>query len=433
MGIKTQRNRQAAIIKECREISEGSKDGPLSDDDKAKFDGLMQEHTDLQSSIDREEKLRALEAQAPPIDPPSAPPASNGEPGKTKEDPKGFSCLGTQLQAVHQAGIGGRIDPRLTNAAITGHGETIGSDGGFLVDTDAATDLTARVFNNNELLSRVNRIPIGPNSNGVKIKMLDETSRANGSRSGGIQMFWEAEAAEKTASNTKFRLVDLALKKLIGLSYATDELLADAPALQAVISSAFQAELAFKLQDGLVNGTGVGQLLGILRAACLVSVAKETNQAAGTIVKENIDKMWARMYTGSTANAIWLINQQLWPQLFNMSLDIGSGGSAVYLPPNGIAGAPFGTLYGRPVIPIEQCQALGTKGDIIFADFGQYFFADKGGMQTDSSIHVRFVYDETAFRWVFRADGQPAWNTALTPFKGGSGATTSPFVTLAAR
>jgi HK97 family phage major capsid protein len=107
------------------------------------------------------------------------------------------------------------------------------------------------------------------------------------------------------------------------------------------------------------------------------------------------------------------------------------GGSPMWLPPNGLAGAPYGTLMGRPLYAIENCSAVGTVGDIILADLGQYIMIDKGGPQFASSIHVKFIYDETTFRIVFRCDGQPAWNSALTPKDNSS--TVGPFVTLAAR
>jgi hypothetical protein len=41
---------------------------------------------------------------------------------------------------------------------------------------------------------------------------------------------------------------------------------------------------------------------------------------------------------------------------------------------------------------------------------------------------VYFVTDETAFRFVYRVDGQPNWNLPLTPKNGGP--TLSPFVVL---
>jgi len=134
----------------------------------------------------------------------------------------------------------------------------------------------------------------------------------------------------------------------------------------------------------------------------------------------------------SRLNSVWLINQEIEPQLDTLAVPVGTGGFPVYMPPGGIADAPYGRLKGRPVIAIEQCQALGDAGDIILADFSQYMIADKGGVQSASSMHVLFTTDEMTFRFIYRVDGQPLWNSALTPYKGTSN-TLSPFVTLGAR
>ena len=82
----------------------------------------------------------------------------------------------------------------------------------------------------------------------------------------------------------------------------------------------------------------------------------------------------------------------------------------------------------------EQCATLGDLGDIILGDFPNgYILADKGGIKTDVSIHVQFIYDESVFRFVLRIDGQPALASAITPYKGGAAFNQSHFVTLAAR
>jgi HK97 family phage major capsid protein len=358
----------------------------------------------------------------------------------------GFSGLGDFCQTVARAAdparLGLPMDPRLAErySAISGHNESVASEGGFLVGTDEMTDLMQRTYNNTTLLaggqgfSGAQRIPISNTSNGVKINSLNETSRADGSRWGGIRAYWASEGAEKTDSKAEFKQISLELKKLIGLAYATDELLADTTALEAVISAAFVGEFSFKIQKALFSGIGGGVPLGILNAPATVSVAAEGGQAAKTIVKENIDKMWSRMWPSSISNSVWFINQNAYPALFSMTQDVGTGGAPVYLPPGGLSVSPFGTLMGRPVVPIEQCETLGTKGDIVFADMSQYLFADKGGIDSASSIHVRFIYDETAFRFVLRVDGRPAWNAPLTPFKDSTtSSTVSPFITLATR
>jgi HK97 family phage major capsid protein len=300
------------------------------------------------------------------------------------------------------------------------------------VQQDFSTDLLQDVFQTGILAQRCRRVQISGNANSMKLNGVDETSRAS-TRYGGIVGYWEEEAAEKTASKPKFRKIELNLKKLIGLCYATDELLQDAAALEGVIRAGFTSEFGFLLDDAILNGTGAGQPLGILNSGCLVSVAAETGQKAATIVAENVIKMYSRIFAQSRPNAVWLINQNIEPQLFTMSLSVGTGGIPIYMPAGGLSGAPYGTLFGRPVIPIEQAATLGTVGDIVFADMNGYILAEKGGIQSDMSIHVRFVYDESVFRFVLRVDGQPVRASALTPYKGGSTATQSHFIALATR
>ncbi len=105
-----------------------------------------------------------------------------------------------------------------------------------------------------------------------------------------------------------------------------------------------------------------------------------------------------------------------------------------HMPAGGLSGAPYATIFGRPVLAIEQCQTLGAQGDIIFADLTNgYILAEKGGIKSDMSIHVRFVNDESCFRFVMRVDGQPVRASALTPYKGGADNSLSHFVTLDAR
>ena len=265
----------------------------------------------------------------------------------------------------------------------------------------------------------------------MKINGIDETSRA-ATRYGGIVGYWKDEAASKMASKPKFRQIELSLKKLIGLCYATDELLADASALESFIRQAFVGEFGFLIDDAIINGTGAGQPLGILNAGCIVSVAKETGQNADTVVAENIVKMHARRFAGQTQNYAWFYNQNIEPQLFTMSLAVGTGGVPIYMPPGGLSNAPYGRLMGLPAIAIEQAATLGDQGDIILANFQNgYILAEKGGIQADMSIHVQFLYDESVFRFVLRIDGQPVRASALTPYKGTD--TQSHFITLAAR
>lgn len=343
-----------------------------------------------------------------------------------------FAGLGDQLVAVRRAAMNpSSADPRLYQAAATGMGGAVDSDGGFLVQTDIGTEILRRTYDVGGVLSRCRRIQISGNSSGIKIPSINETSRAGGSRYGGVQVYWVGEGTATTASAPKFGTVELSLNKLMGLVYVSDELLEDAMALEGLVNAILPEEMAFHAEDDIFTGTGSGQPLGILNAGALVSVAKETGQAAATLVKENIDKMWARLYTRAFAGAAWFVNQDVWPQLLSLNLAVGTGGAPVFLPPGGMSEAPFGTLYGRPVQPVEYCQTLGTKGDIFLANFGEYLLIEKGGVKSASSMHVKFLTDEMTYRFTYRLDGQPWWTAALTPLHGSN--TVSPFISLDTR
>lgn len=396
---------------------------------------IMDAVNDLKKTVETLERRERLSAA---LEAPVAKPATDPKPTSQKavgievRDKDKFKSLGQQMAAVMRAGMpGGTVDPRLINIqAATGLGETIPSDGGFLVQQDFSSELLQQVFETGILASRCRRVTISANANSIKMNGVDETSRAS-TRSGGILAYWKDEAALKVASKPTFRQIELNLHKLIGLCYATDELLADAVALEGFIRQAFISEFGFRIDDAIINGSGAGQPLGILNAGCLVSVAKEAGQAAATVVTENVVNMYSRLFASSRPNSVWLINQNVEPQLFTMSLAVGTGGSAVYMPAGGLSASPYATLFGRPVIAIEQCQTLGTQGDIIFADLpGGYIIAEKGGVQSDMSIHVQFLYDESVFRFVLRIDGQPVRAAALTPYKGGATSTQSHFIVL---
>jgi len=347
-----------------------------------------------------------------------------------------FPTLGDQLAAVVQAGTpGGQTDSRLfqIRAAASGLNETTPSEGGFLVQQDFSKDILESAFEVGQLARLCGYQPISANSNGIKINGVDETSRATGSRYGGTRSYWMAEADEKTKSKPKFRQIELNLKKNVVLVYATDELLEDAAALEGYITRVAPAEIAFQVDDAICNGTGAGMPLGILNAGCLVSVAKETGQDGDTIVAENIIKMIKRTI-GPTKNYAWLYNKSCLDQIYSLSLAVGTGGVPLFMAGGSIPTQPENRLLGLPLLECEQCAAAGDPGDIILADLSNgYILADKGGIKSDVSIHVRFIYDESIFRFVYRVDGQPVLASAITPFKGGADNTQSHFIALAER
>ena len=345
-----------------------------------------------------------------------------------------FRSFGEQLQAVARSALalrsGGQPDARLVRAP-TGASEVDPSGGGFLAQVDFQEAIFMLAHDMGEILSRVNKIPISANANGIKINGVDETSRLTGSRWGGVQSYWVGEGTTVTPSKPKFRRIEFDLKKLFSIAYMTDELLQDSTALTAILGQAFAEEIMFMTEDAVFEGSGAGQPLGVINSPSLIQVAKQNGQATATIIKENIDGMWGRLWSRSRKDSVWLINQDCLPQLMSMSQVVGTGGAPVYLPPGGYNGAPYSTLLGRPIIETEYNTALGQIGDIALVDLSQYTLVDKGGVQAATSMHIAFLTDEMVFRITYRTDGQPMWKSPITPFKGSN--TRSPFVALAVR
>ncbi len=79
--------------------------------------------------------------------------------------------------------------------------------------------------------------------------------------------------------------------------------------------------------------------------------------------------MIARLYQGGWNNAVWLCSQTCLPELLQLSLAVGTGGSAALVMTN-VNGRYY--IYGKEVIFTEHCSAVGTEGDIILADLSQY-------------------------------------------------------------
>ena len=317
-------------------------------------------------------------------------------------------------------------------ATPSGMNEVVGADGGFLVAPEWLNQVLMRTYGDSDLLGRTTMIPLS-SGNTLKVPGVNETSRANGSRFGGVTAYWRAEAASVDFSKINLEEVSLELKSLMVLMRATEEVLEDSNvvALESLANLIIPQELAFKLGDAIVNGTGVGQPMGILQSPSKVTQAKEAGQPGGSIVAANVLNMWSRLHASCRPNAVWLIDQTCEPKLYQMTIGAAGSNLAVFLPPGGLSSSPYATLMGKPVLPVEFCPVVGTEGDITLTDLSTYLSISKGGVQSASSMHVYFSTNEMAFRFIYRMDGRSWWLTALTPKS--TGPTQSNIVTLETR
>lgn len=419
--------------------AEGANDGkgrPLSEEEAAQTQALRDQYAALQS---REENVKAsivLEEKSQQRKLAAAQPILTTH-DNAEERPWGHGdakvAFAEFIQAVHKAEprVQGTVDPRLRPLAAAGSNEGIGSEGGFLLTPTAVGLIDKMAFDSAELAGRCMPVEVGDGSNSVEIDVIDETSRVLGSRWGGIQVYHAAEGADVTAKKPKFRKVSVKLEKIMGLWYVSDEQLEDTAFLASIGAQGFSEELAFQIDEDIFAGTGAGQALGILNSSALVSVTKETGQDAASIWSQNVRKMLARMPPRSRQRGIWLVHPDVESEMIDMGVLVGIAGQPVYLPANGYQDAPPARLFNMPVLVNEHSRALGSKGDIVLADFGWYAHIRKAGIKMASSIHVRFVYDESAFRFTVRVNGLPLLSSSIVPAQGSNAI--SPFITLDAR
>ena len=339
-----------------------------------------------------------------------------------------FKSNGEFLMAVKQAALyPSMMDKRLLPRAdktIAGANETVPSEGGFLVLTEMQTSVFQHMWGEGSLLSLFQPThKLGPNFNSTKLPAIDETSRADGSRRGGITAYWLPEGTTVAITKPKFNRISLVLKKLGALCVATDEVLQDAVQLDSWLTTNVPLELTFMVEDALINGSGIGEPLGILNSNALIQA---TRVNASTITAPDIANMWMHRYV-SAPDYVWLASQSIHPQLVAMTV----GNMPVYLPPGGLSGSQYGTIYGRPVYETEYNPYLGTVGDLILLAPSQYYIIEKGrGIETASSMHVYFDSFQMAFRFMYRIDGQPMWLSSVTANDGTN--TISPYIALAA-
>lgn len=423
--------RRAAAVAKMTAIADtaAARDGgTLSDDERTQFDAHAAEIQTLDGDIARVKATIEATRSGTSVE---LPDGRIGVSDNGAADPRGgFRSFGEFAQAVRAAAVDGAsaADSRLViGAAAPGSfaNEGTGADGGYLVPTEFSRDIFQTSYNAvDALLPMTDLTPVQGNSMAFPV---DETTPWGAS---GVKAYWTNEAAAMNQSKPEFDPAVLRLNKLTALVPVTDELLADSGAIGSYLTTKTPEAITWKTNEALWNGDGIGKPKGFFQSGALITVTKEASQAAGTVLRQNITKMRARLPAASYRRAIWMINNDVLPQLDELAYGQATSNSAIYNPVGGDFG--YGTLLGRPVMVTQHNESVGAKGDIALVDWKMYRAITKaGGIETATSMHFWFDQGLTAFRAIFRVAGHSAVTKAVTPNKGSN--TLSPIVVLEAR
>lgn len=426
-ALRSQQKKKADIVGEMRKLAAAADGREFNAEEQAAYSALKGKLAVANMAIERESELVAEEAALGVAHLPDG--AVVIEENKHKDGKGGFHSFGEYGRAVVQGSIaakhGGTIDQRLIGAAAptTFGNEAGGQDGGFAVPPDFASEIFTHSLGEDSLLPLTDGNIIGGNS---MVFPKDETTPWG---TDGLRAYWQSEATAANQTKPKLSTTTLRLYKLMALVPLTDELVEDTSALNSYVPKKVGDSIRWKTNEAILFGTGAGQPLGAFNGNAVVTVVKEGGQATLTLQALNIGKMIARLPAGSYGRALWMINNDVIPFLYTLTL----GNYPIYMPVSaGVQTSPYGMLSGRPIMVTQHAKSFTNQGDVLLID-PQYVrsIQKAGGLVTATSMHLYFDADAMAFRTTFRVDTQPKIVNPIAPFNGANNL--SPFVQLGAR
>lgn len=305
-------------------------------------------------------------------------------------------------------------------------GEGSGAAGGYLVPVEYANTLLQVAAAQNQIYSRVQRVPVARES-GV-YPALDQyitptAGAGNVAWGAGVQANKTAAGATFTETEPVFTQISWRLNKIGGYTEVENELIEDSPfAIEALLRGLFSVAVAAKNERNILRGSGIAEPKGILNEAALVSVADNTT---GRFKWEDVASMYAR-FKSVGGQPVWIIHPSVWADIMIMS-----NASTVVWQGN-LAASPINNLNGYPIIVSEHMPQLGQSSSVLLADLSAYLLFEKAGVSIAYSDAPGFTKDVGTWRFKVRNDGHSWLKNSIALADPNGSYTVSPFVSITA-
>jgi HK97 family phage major capsid protein len=391
------------------------------------YDALKAEKDGLQGRISRAEELESSTALSSTV----RPAAARGQGIVTPRGPEAsreFESLGQFIAAVRFNPNDQRLQYVDENPAArdpeTGEMRSEfrmdnNTSGGFMVPPQLRTTIMSVEPQAALVRPRANVIPAGsPPDAAVTIPALDQSGTNPANMFGGVEVRWIGEGEEKPETDADLKQITLTPHEVAGLVTVTDKLLRNWQAAGTFIENLLRGAVNAAEDYAFLRGTGVHQPLGAINA----SATKFINRAVANQVSYlDLLNMVARLLMRD-GSPVWSMPQSALVQISTMT---DPEGHYIWKPDarDGFAG----TLLGYPVRWNNRAPALGSKGDILLADWSHYLIKDGSGPFVASSEHVKFTSNKTVIKIFWNVDGAP---DTIGPIKEENGYEVSPFVGL---
>jgi HK97 family phage major capsid protein len=299
-----------------------------------------------------------------------------------------------------------------TEKAMT---QASGSTGGYLVPPQVSGEVLQIREQSNVLRPLFSQIQV----NADVLRIAAQTS--------GLLAGWVAELADKPESELTFGEISVNVFWKAGMSVVSNQLLRNSnPSIDTLIYTDLGKRLAALEEIAFINGTGVGQPLGILQTPG-VQYAGDGLSGGAAFTSTSVDDLLDEIIDGITAiyteyfgapNGV-LMHPRTWARIVKARKEdavaeyafpvTAPGDSSPRgrtatdpLPGYGTGPNPTGALFGLPVYTTRNVPVNAGANDdesrVIVGDFSQGLILDHAGVSLDSSEHVYFRTNQTIFR-----------------------------------
>lgn len=297
---------------------------------------------------------------------------------------------------------------------LTGNKETrtalTTTDNGVIAPEKFVKDVIEILEKEATFYGMVDKIPVtGAGSLGIPYEEVDATDAD-----------WtdEVPESEMTADSSwkfgKRELVPTDLTKLVKISKKL--LKGSAIAIEQLIRNKLVAKVLAAFENGILNGTGTKQPLGVFTASADgVPTSRDVSTAGSAIVADDLIKTKMNLRPGYRKNAEWAISTDI---LLDIMLLKDNDGQYLWKP--GLRDGDPDKLLGLPVHESEYAPSAKTAGSYVavLGNFRKYYkFATWEGFDIQVLNEKFATKNQIGFLVHTLADGQPANAEAFSRLK----------------
>lgn len=194
-----------------------------------------------------------------------------------------------------------------------------------------------------------------------------------------ISAGWTDEIGEITASNAKFKTIEISHHKLTALSKLSLELINQNEFdIASEVMYQTERDFALKAEEAIIKGDGSNKPYGLITSGTAYTLASKT-----AITADEVVKIYHALKSPFQQNAVWIMSNDT---LCAIRLLTDGSGRYIFQDNYNLSSGFAGFILGKPVLVSDVMDNIGAKTKpILFGDFGRAY---KANINPDVSMQV---------------------------------------------